>query len=151
MKKWTKAKNLGGDGEANIIQNFGKIFFPINIENMHWILIVVYTEAREIVCYDSLNIVPTETNLRYLKGVEDYLMAEIDAKCLDDSLKDGWVTKVFASTCQQENLRDCGVHVCINALLLCAELDVSVHRKGFMEEGSRRKIGLDILRGSILP
>ena len=60
-----------------------------------------------------------------LSAMEDYLRAEVCDKKLDSHLGKGWRKHVCHTTSQQTNGRDCGVHVCINALLLFADLEVS--------------------------
>lgn len=147
VRKWTKPGRVGVG--RNIITDFAKIFIPINIDNVHWVLIVVYTQRKEIVYFDSLSTTSTESSQKYLNATEEYLQAEVLDKKLDFELSEGWLKRVCQTTSQQINGRDCGVHVCINALLLCADLDVSRLDADYMSWEARVKIGVDILRGSI--
>ena len=133
----------------NIFMDYSKLLVPINIDNVHWVLIVVYTRTREIVYFDSLSTSTSESSEKYLRAMEDYLRAEISDKKLDFHLGEGWRKRVCNTTSQQSNGRDCGVHVCINALLLCADLEVSGLDPEYTQWEARVKIGVDILRGSI--
>ena len=46
VKRWTKKLK---------VFSYDKIFFPINIRDTHWTLLVVYVQKRELIYYDSMN------------------------------------------------------------------------------------------------
>ena len=43
VKRWTKQN----------VFNFDKIFIPININNCHWVLIIIFIKDKKIMYYDS--------------------------------------------------------------------------------------------------
>jgi sentrin-specific protease 1 len=55
----------------NKIFNLKNIYFPINIDNHHWVCAVVYMEEKRIQYYDSLNGVGK--GHKYLEGFLQYL------------------------------------------------------------------------------
>ena len=65
ISKWIKNET------GNNIFNLKNIYFPINIDNHHWVCAVVYMEEKRIQYYDSLNGVGK--GHKYLEGFLQYL------------------------------------------------------------------------------
>lgn len=59
-----------------------------------------------------------------------------------------WTTLKYVNTPRQENVTDCGVHVCIN--MHCLAFDVPLTCSPTNANFFRKKIGCDIVRGAIM-
>ena len=122
-----------------------KIFIPINIDNMHWTLAVVYPQLKQIHYFDSMG----GNGDFFLKGLRQWVMDEARTKknqILDPS---EWTLINHRHECpQQGNAVDCGVFTIICADFLSDNLPIdessySQARMPFF----RLKIGCDILKG----
>ena len=67
VRTWLKSANVA---------NFDKIWFPINIGNLHWALTVIDVSCRRILCYDSLN---DNYTWMEMKIFNNWLQSEFDA------------------------------------------------------------------------
>jgi Ulp1 family protease len=68
VKRWTKHID---------IFLYDKIFFPINLNNSHWMLAVIFMQRQEIHFYDSYH----SKGINYLDGLKRWIMDEsIDKK-----------------------------------------------------------------------
>jgi Ulp1 family protease len=102
--KWIKK------APGNNIFNLKNIYFIINIDNNHWVCIVVYMEEKLIQYYDSLKIFGKDDN--YLKGTLRYLN-DSDKK-IEQIKLDEWKLVCCAETVpQRKNRFNCGAFVCM--------------------------------------
>ncbi len=99
--------------------NEGFILVPIH-EPYHWILVIVHIEQHKLLLYDSLQLFTT--SFPKLAALESLLNFEVK-----EPLK--W--EVVPMRCPvQENVIDCGVHVCINALtFVCGGFWVDIEQR----------------------
>jgi sentrin-specific protease 1 len=91
-----------------------KIIFPVNLDNRHWSLVVVYMEERAIVCYDSLGV--GSSTLERAKIVKDYLLEQYEhifERPVDTSEKALWRISAHCATPRQTNGYDCGIYLCL--------------------------------------
>jgi sentrin-specific protease 1 len=106
VKRWSK--NVYG---KDIFQ-LKHVFFPININNIHWAAVVAHIQERRLEYYDSMS--ATDQDL-YLKLIFDYLKDEHKATNggLELEHQDLWQLQDCSLHCpKQENLNDCGVFTC---------------------------------------
>ncbi len=106
VKRWSK--NVYG---KDIFQ-LKHVFFPININNIHWAGVVAHIQERRLEYYDSMS--ATDQDL-YLKLIFDYLKDEHKATNggLELEHQDLWQLQDCSLHCpKQENLNDCGVFTC---------------------------------------
>lgn len=105
------------------ISDYSEIFFPINIEKQHWLLLVIELDTNTFSFYDSMKtqaefhqediISPFKEYFSYrLKNEFDSLPKDFDGPFPDMNLNK-W--KIEIRKCpQQINYSDCGVFLCIN-------------------------------------
>jgi hypothetical protein len=101
------------------------IFIPVNISNLHWILIFIDTIKSTIWYCDSyLKIMETELAETLMASVEKYLNEEESQNVNEDinKSKKMYNCKILRNYPQQTNGYDCGVYVCIFAKLLMKNL-----------------------------
>jgi Ulp1 family protease len=102
-----------------------------------------------IVYYDSIDGVDAAI---YLDATMQLLEeAAMDKKLVSlEELSNGlnWTTITYANTPRQENVTDCGVHVCIN--MHCLAFDLPLTCSPTNANFFRKKIGCDIVRGAIM-
>jgi len=122
------------------------LYFPINISNTHWTLLIVFMQMKQIHYYDSKR----GKGSKYLKAIKRWIMDEaIYKKKISDYNMSEWnVFDCESNVPLQENDVDCGVFA-----LLCADF-ISDRLPLSYTQGEicffRRKIAADILRGSLL-
>ena len=123
-----------------------KLFFPINIDNFHWVLAVVVMKEKEVALYDSQ--APEPTKGTYLERAEDifdkfknwFKILHLDYENWTYSRKQ----------CSPQGRLDCGVSVCMNCQNLSSlptiEVNCSISNEDYAEH--RLKIGVALLRKS---
>jgi len=126
------------------IFSFAKVFVPINIHNMHWVLAVAFMQKKTIVYYDSLR--DESKGKIYLKCMLRYLSDEAEDKQQYFN-KVEWKL-LIKKVPQQTNGNDCGVFACMFADLVLDDINVEHLQQGMMED-FRRKICYAILRRRI--
>ena len=89
------------------------LLFPVHLIN-HWCLIAVNIHKRVISLFDSLG----KGNAALMNTVEMFLVMEAINNEVD---AENW-TKIHGHSPQQDNLNDCGVFVCMNALFLSGQI-----------------------------
>jgi sentrin-specific protease 1 len=167
VKRWTK--------KFDIFEK-DKIFLPVNINNTHWTLLVVFMQDREIHYYDSMSGL---TDL-YLNAAMDWIVDEgrekkkIKVHRSEWTLRKGYPHQVMGAICtrqgasanylaarlqqtggsqayvpQQTNLVDCGMFTCIFADLTADDTPLvgSLSQENMMH--LRLKTGTDIMRGTL--
>jgi sentrin-specific protease 1 len=150
------AKLLGNDGSytyANVnrwskkfdVFAMNKVYFPVNISNTHWTLLVIYVQQKRIHYYDSMS----GSGRRYLEGALRWLVDEALYKksIRDYDVSDWTLVDREPHVPQQINGFDCGVFtiMCADFLSDTLPLNYSQEDVSFF----RRKIAADILRGSL--
>ena len=105
-----------------------KIFIPVNINNTHWCLAVIYVQEKEIRYYDSLS---GESGTFVMENLSQFLGDEMTHRkqiYLDTSSE--W-TRVLKppGTPQQTNSVDCGVFTTMYAHFISANQPISFTRE----------------------
>ena len=104
VQKWSD-KVPGGD-----IFNLKYVFCPINHDNLHWTLAVIFMEKKEIKYYDSLG----NTDKNKLEGLLKYVKDEWSSKRGQSEDIGKWkLVHCPSRVPRQRNGYDCGVFVCM--------------------------------------
>ena len=105
VKNWSK--NVPGKD----IFNLKYIFCPINVDNMHWTLAVIYMEEKHIQYYDSIG----GNDQAMLKGLLEYVRDEYKVKNggAEMDVSEWELVSCKANTPRQRNSFDCGVFTCL--------------------------------------
>ena len=122
-----------------------KIFFPCNINNNHWCLVVAFMQEKRIQFYDSSG----RDGMNYLEGIMNYLKDEWRAK-KDSQLpeSDRWkLVNNTDDTPQQENDFDYGVFICMFAEILSYGRPLSFSQHDVTRLRCRERIALSIMNG----
>ena len=102
-----------------------KIFIPININNVHWTLVVVYMQLKRIVYRDSLG----SDGKKYTSAVKKYIENESLYKqqhiMSQDEINEWTEVATPNDTPQQSNDCDCGVFVCMFVDYLSEDLPIN--------------------------
>jgi sentrin-specific protease 1 len=138
VKRWTKNVNV-------FLKN--KIFIPLNYNQNHWMMIVVYIREREIHHYDSCGGSGID---KYLKHILRWLKDESNEKYANQYVinnKDWKLIDREANVPKQNNGCDCGMFAVLCADFLSDDLplDDSYHQSEII--GYREKHCAAILRG----
>ncbi len=100
VKRWTKKAKIDNVFELE------RIFFPVNISNLHWCMSVIHIQAKQIRYYDSMG----GKGTTYLCALKRWLRDEHSAKLGYDWDDTGWeVTPSTSDVPRQKNGNDCGV------------------------------------------
>ena len=115
VENWTN--NLIND------TNLAKLFIPINIDNIHWVLIVVDIIQRSIHYYDSCHAEKDE-QIQRLKNIEHF-MDDFETKKRSSEKKFKWSLHLNdGETPQQKNTYDCGEFICLFCYLISKQQPV---------------------------
>jgi len=148
VKRWT-ARGLG---KADLFARRA-VFFPINVGNTHWTLVVADMRKRTLTYYDSLGGAGTAC----LELIERYLKDEYEEKKGEPHPFAWTLVSAGRSTPQQDNGVDCGVFsvALLNVLHRAFELDVEPDLAGTFAQSDiariRQQIQLDLVRGKVFP
>mmetsp|Transcript_25488 Transcript_25488/g.42539 ORF Transcript_25488/g.42539 Transcript_25488/m.42539 type:complete len:449 (+) Transcript_25488:85-1431(+) len=138
VKRWTK--------KFDVFEK-EKIFMPVNLNNTHWTMAVVFVQRKEIHYYDSMS----GCGNRWLEAVLHWLQDEADTKkgqvleAAEWTLLDGGPSA--AAVPQQQNGSDCGVFSIMCADFLSDDLPLAYSQQHMRD--IRLKIGTDIMRGKL--
>ncbi len=124
VKGWTKKIN---------IFELSKIFCPVNIDNSHWVLCVIFMEKKEIVFYDSFH----SKGDKYLNALLDYVEKEAERRGNKSFDKKEWTCK-NGDPPKQKNGYDCGVFTIMCMDFLSDNLPLSFEQSDMND--FRRKI-----------
>jgi len=112
-------------GYATKHQTHALLLFPVNVNDNHWILIVVNIPDRTIACYDSI---ATNNNKVHIDRILQYLQAKVVPPLLAGTASQGvgvtrgaptpWKRTSPRDAPRQDNGYDCGVFVCASAAQL---------------------------------
>jgi len=127
VKRWTKYFKVFEQD---------KIFIPININNNHWFLVVIYIEQKQIIYYDS--IANNDRATLYLFTIAKWLKDEAKSKNEDININDWTLIDTGKNIPQQSNGYDCGVYLILNADYIADDLPLSYGEEQIKE--SRNKI-----------
>ncbi|XP_058076411.1 uncharacterized protein LOC131224999 [Magnolia sinica] len=111
---------------AKAIWCYERVYAPINYENSHWFLLVIYPRAREIVVVDSLctNVMPKYK--QQMKNMTDALPILFHATGDSTALEGkNWSVRVDESAPKQHNGYDCGIFVMKFIDILCSGLTLA--------------------------
>lgn len=135
VKRWSKKFDL---------LSKDKIFVPININNTHWTLAVVYIQKKEIHYYDSMS----GSGRKYLQPLLNWVRDDAkDKKNVDIDTTQWKLLDRMDYVPQQENGYDCGMFVITCADYLSDDLPLSYDQEDI---GSNRvTFAAAIIRGSI--
>ena len=100
INKWTNRS----------IFSFSTIYVPINIESVHWALIIVDVDHNTITYYDSL---PAADGLHHVENIIQLLTDH--AKITKERKKNWRVSPATNHIPKQENTYDCGIFTCMYA------------------------------------
>ena len=115
VENWTN--NLIND------TNLAKLFIPINIDNIHWVLIVVDIIQRSIHYYDSCHAEKDE-QIQRLKIIQRLWMI-LKPKKGPRKKKSKWSLHLNdGATPQQKNSYDCSVFICLFCYLISKQQPV---------------------------
>jgi Ulp1 family protease len=134
VKRWSKKLD---------IFEMDKIFFPINIGNMHWTLAVVYPQKKRIEYFDSMR----GKGAFYTDALFRWIQDEAVTRGLNINMEE-WTTYSRSHEIpQQGNGFDCGVFTIIAADFLSDNLPLLYSQSDM--ESFRLKIILRILNGCL--
>ena len=126
-----------------------RIYCPININQNHWTLIVIYIQEKKICYYDSLVRMGSKQAKRYLNGVRLWIQNEAKASKSPDFDIKQWRTVLSpADLPQQSDSCSCGVFVSAFAALLTDDIPLDKFSQD-VEDVFRKKLCLDILNMKI--
>lgn len=98
--------------EAATLPTIDTILFPLHVNKNHWQLVVAFPETRSLVMYDSRL---SGQGKQQLVAVRDWIKAAVrEAKSVAWDMQE-------AVCPQQTDDSNCGVFVCINALIVTLE------------------------------
>jgi hypothetical protein len=126
--KWFNKLNID-------LNKLDKLLLPININNMHWVLIVVNFKIKSINYYDSKS-GNSDNGIYYLDLIKNWLVS--DNNNLFKENKNHWNLEIINKDLipQQNNDNDCGIFLCFymenlskNKNLLHIEVNINKYRK----------------------
>ena len=117
------------------------IFCPINIDNLHWTLAVIFMEEKMIQYYDSLG----GTDRVKLEGLLEYIKDEYKAKNGGEMNASEWkLVGCTSDTPRQLNGYDCGVFVCMFSAFITRGLPLTFQQEHVNK--CRKYIALAIMK-----
>eukprot|EP00586_Coscinodiscus_wailesii_P005449 CAMPEP_0172486486 /NCGR_PEP_ID=MMETSP1066-20121228/15077_1 /TAXON_ID=671091 /ORGANISM="Coscinodiscus wailesii, Strain CCMP2513" /LENGTH=526 /DNA_ID=CAMNT_0013252475 /DNA_START=10 /DNA_END=1590 /DNA_ORIENTATION=+ len=136
VRRWSK-RVPGKD-----VFELDKIFFPVNLGNMHWCLAAIFMQEKKIQYYDSMG----GAGKYYIDSLFEYLKDEMKDKKKIDGHWDDWnLVTCTPETPQQMNGFDCGVFTCMFADYLSQGKELTFTQDDVTP--FREKIALSILNG----
>jgi hypothetical protein len=127
----------------NILE-YDKLFIPININNTHWTLGVVYIQLKKIVYYCSVH----GKGGKYLEGLKRWIKDSYLHYGIRDEDWSQWTFDEDRKCPRQTDGYSCGVFVCMFADFLMDNLPLDFTASD-AKVYFRSKIGIDILRGEV--
>jgi hypothetical protein len=119
------------------------LFIPINTNNTHWTLVVIYFEEKRIKYYDSI---ANDTGNSQLNNILQFLMdSEEERKYTGDDFK--W-DLVVSTACvpKQENRFDCSAFICMYCHYLSNDSTLDFDQTAIAP--FQKRIALQILSGT---
>lgn len=144
VKKWSKKFNSFA---------LSKVFVPINIDNSHWVLLIIFMQERVVRYFDSLGD-DAETN-EYLLAAKEWLKREYTDKkethhldAMDFEKDWTFINTGTESTPQQTNGCDCGMFVAMFIDFYSDSLPLTIITQQLMPM-FREKVAVSIMNGKI--
>lgn len=127
VRRWMKRKKVD-------IKDLKKIFTPINLNQSHWALGVIDIERKRILYVDSMSSGPNARSLNILNDLKGYVIEESKHTMGED------FELIHGNCPQQPNGFDCGIYVCMNALYLSKDSELTfnsedaVHMRSYIAD-----------------
>jgi sentrin-specific protease 1 len=135
VKRWSKKFDVFA---------LDRVFIPINLNNTHWVMAVVYVQKKEIHYYDSMS----GSGKRYLDAMLTWLVDEAREKKGQQLDKSQWkLIDREQNVPQQQNGYDCGVFSIMCADYVSDNLPLSYVQEDM--QNNRVKIAAAIRRGHL--
>ena len=135
VEQWSK--------KFNIFEK-DKVFCPVNLNNKHWGLLVIYVQQKEIVYYDSMGV----KGKKYLDGALQYMYDEAKKSNIYFNHDEWQLISYNKGLPQQENGYDCGIFVIMYVEYIVSGLPLTFTQK--MVSLFRKKLCVHILKGFIV-
>jgi Ulp1 family protease len=125
-------------GEQCIFFNFARIGYIVNVNNTHWVFVVIDNQRQKIILYDSMRGQKDNDNENpIMKIFHQYIKDEVmDKQKLDTAAAEKFQAnyKMEVGGCpRQQNGNDCGVHVCKNMHLFSNFEDINEKSYNFAD------------------
>ena len=106
IQRWGRKQQKAFNKEKGFnVFAFRRLFFPRNIQNIHWGLVVVDFEQKTITYYDSMG----GTERSYMEGIQSYLQDQYMHFYKKDMDMKGWSLVMYPrGVLQQENSKCIG-------------------------------------------
>ena len=128
---WKVGKiNLNDTGK--FVFDKDKLFFPINVRNSHWTLVVVFIRLEELRYYDSLcsNDNTYDFGIKIMKTIYEKFIKEAYYFMKKKKIEKDWGLKnVSKYSPQQKNGYDCGVYALMMADILSVDENIVITQK----------------------
>jgi Ulp1 family protease len=135
IKKWSDKFN---------IFNMDKIFFPININNSHWSLTIVFIMLKKIIYFDSLH----GNGEIYVNSLMQWIIDEFYNKYKKIINKEDWKLICKNTTCpKQGNDNDCGVFTILCANYNSDNLELTYNQDQMND--FRIRLAINIIHGNL--
>lgn len=138
MRKWFCIKINGiknrYETKMDLFTNVKALFFPLNLGNMHWVLLEVNPTNLKQIYYNSLLQEMNEKALAFSKKVHDFLLYYYESSYWKKHpFNSPWSRNLVCDDCtvignakQTPGGNDCGLHVCVLPVLRQANIPVSI-------------------------
>mmetsp|Transcript_60352 Transcript_60352/g.106070 ORF Transcript_60352/g.106070 Transcript_60352/m.106070 type:complete len:394 (-) Transcript_60352:70-1251(-) len=134
VKRWSKKFDVFA---------MDKIFMPVNLNNSHWVMAVVFVQKKEIHYYDSMS----GNGEFYMKSILRWLGDEANDKKIGSVNPSEWTLTDEDPVPQQRNGYDCGVFSILCADYISDNLPLRYSQEEMPD--NRVKIGAAIKRGKL--
>jgi sentrin-specific protease 1 len=135
VKRWSKKFDVFA---------LDRVFIPINLNNTHWVMAVVFVQKKEIHYYDSMS----GSGKRYLDAMLKWLVDEAREKKGEQLDPEQWkLSDQEQNVPQQQNGYDCGVFSIMCADYVSDNLPLSYVQEDM--QNNRVKIAAAIRRGHL--
>jgi len=122
-----------------------KGYWPLNFTNLHWALLVIFFQSKEIYYYDSLHM----NGMRFITAFKRWLQDEsMNKRGIPLNINEWRVFHNPTDTPRQENGSDCGVFVIMGARAIAYNQPLSSYNQSGMQL-YRSMIGNHLLRNSL--
>ena len=119
-----------------------KIYFPININNNHWSLAIIFMISKKITYCDSLD----QHGMIYINALMQWIIDEAVNKNITPQERGDWMFD--NSTCpKQTNNCDCGIFTIMCANYNLDNLELSYNQNDMLN--FKTKLGINIINGDL--
>ncbi len=127
VERWTNFLTKRGKS----IFDYDKLFFPVNINNTHWALIVVFIKQKTVTYFDSM--CGPKGGVYFNRSILEWLTLEwlkvnktATHEQIDEFVRQWQTIDAMPSLPQQSNGSDCGVFVLMNVDLISQNLSPTI-------------------------